>query len=114
MQEMEGGLLPSGENIRCRLFVLRGLGGIGKTQLAVEFMRRHKDGFSAIFWLDGSSEDILKQSIARQIDRLPDLKSSTIDRARSVANAEGTNMMVKEILDWLAVPGNDSWLLVFD
>jgi AAA+ ATPase superfamily predicted ATPase len=32
--------------------VLHGLGGIGKTQLAVEYARRHKDSYSAIFWLD--------------------------------------------------------------
>jgi adenylylsulfate kinase-like enzyme len=51
---MEKVLLPrSRMQMRRKVFVLYGLGGIGKTQLAVEFARKHQSTFSAIFWLDG-------------------------------------------------------------
>ena len=53
-----------------RTVVLHGLGGIGKTQLAVAYAKRHKDNYSAIFWLNIKDEDSLKQSfakVARQI-----------------------------------------------
>ncbi len=52
--------------------VLRGLGGIGKTQLAVAYAKRHKDSYSAIFWLNIKDEESLEQSfakVAKQISR---------------------------------------------
>jgi AAA+ ATPase superfamily predicted ATPase len=32
-----------------RVVVLHGLGGMGKTQLAIEYTKQHKDNYSAIF-----------------------------------------------------------------
>jgi len=69
LAEMHGTL--SGDGSR-RTVVLHGLGGIGKTQLAVAYAKRHKDNYSAIFWLNIKDEDSLKQSfanLARQILR---------------------------------------------
>ena len=53
-----------------RTVILHGLGGIGKTQLSVAYAKRHKDSYSAIFWLNIKDKDSVKQSfakIARQI-----------------------------------------------
>jgi AAA+ ATPase superfamily predicted ATPase len=44
--------------------VLHGLGGIGKTQLAVEYVRRHKEKHTAIFWLNANNKDSLQLSFA--------------------------------------------------
>lgn len=52
-----------------KVAVVHGLGGIGKTQLVVEFARKHEGRFSAIFWLDGSSEASLKQSFVEAAQR---------------------------------------------
>ena len=55
-----------------RTVVLYGFGGIGKTQLSVTYAKRHKESYSAIFWLNIKDENTLKQSfarIARQISR---------------------------------------------
>lgn len=49
---------------RRKVFVICGLGGMGKTQLAIEFARKHHSRYSAVFWLDGSSKDRLKQSLS--------------------------------------------------
>lgn len=38
-------------NARLRHFALCGLGGIGKTETAVEFCRRHSEHFDLIFWI---------------------------------------------------------------
>jgi len=45
---------------RRKMFVVHGLGGIGKTQLCIEFVRRYQEKYTAVFWLDGSSEDALQ------------------------------------------------------
>jgi ATP/maltotriose-dependent transcriptional regulator MalT len=54
----------SGDGSR-RTVILHGLGGIGKTQLSVAYAKRHKDNYSAIFWLNLKDEDSLKQSFAK-------------------------------------------------
>ena len=61
----------SSDGIR-RTIVLHGLGGIGKTSLSCQYAKRHKDHYSAIFWLNIKDEDSLKQSfvkVAKQILR---------------------------------------------
>ena len=61
----------SGDGSR-RTVVLHGLGGMGKTQLAIAYAKRHKNNYSAIFWLNIKDEDSLKQSftrVARQVLR---------------------------------------------
>src|ERR1700744_6604090 len=50
--------------------ILYGLGRIGKTQLAIEYCRRHKEKYTAIFWLNANDNDSLKLSfrdVAQQI-----------------------------------------------
>ena len=48
-----------------RTVVLHGLGGIGKTQLTIAYVKRHKDNYSAVFWLNIKDEDSLRQSFAK-------------------------------------------------
>lgn len=99
---------------RRRVFVLYGLGGIGKTQLSIEFARRHCNRYSAVLWLDGSSKDRLKQSFADITQRLPHdevsvdviegLQDSKVDIEKIIAN----------VLQWLSLPSNPQWLLIID
>jgi len=59
MGKLERALLPARERRQRQrrqiVYGLRGMGGMGKTQLAVEFARTHQARFSSVFWLDGSS-----------------------------------------------------------
>ncbi|QVM13353.1 hypothetical protein D8B26_007964 [Coccidioides posadasii str. Silveira] len=84
MAELERVLLPQRQNMRQKIFVLHGLGGIGKTQLAVEFTRRHRRKFSSVFWLDGSDKVSLKLSIARCARRIPASQISDASRTYSM------------------------------
>jgi len=88
--ELEQCLLPQSRSRldhRRRIFVLYGLGGIGKTQLAADFARRHQATFSSVFWLDGRSEDQLRQSLAGYASRIPEgqIPDRSIDRAQTSA-----------------------------
>jgi len=94
--------------------VLRGLGGIGKTQLAVEFARRHQALFSAVFWLDGRSESSLKQSIALSASRIPEGQIPETSRAYSISSSGNVDSTVGDVLDWLGKYDNGKWLLIFD
>src|SRR3954451_7100845 len=64
-------LLPARQQKRRAVVVANGLGGIGKTQLSVEFARRLHSRFSTVFWLDVRTEDSVKRSLAAIATRLP-------------------------------------------
>ena len=115
MAEIERVLLPRHrQSGRQRIHVLRGLGGIGKTQLAVEFARRHKGRFSSVFWLDGRSEDTLKRSIASCAGRIPQGQIPETSREYAGDSSANVNVVVKDVMAWLAQPDNTVWLLIFD
>jgi len=116
MAVLEQCLLPRAysRQTRQRIFVLHGLGGIGKTQLAVDFARRHQAVFSSVFWLDGRSEDQLRRSLASCAKRIP--QGQIPDRSREVApsSVDDLNIVVADVVEWLARPDNVDWLLIFD
>ena len=49
---------------------LHGLGGIGKTQLAIAYTKAHRDDYSAVFWLNLKDEVSVKQSYSRLAQRI--------------------------------------------
>ena len=114
MAELERVLLPKRQNYQQKCFVLHGLGGIGKTQLAVEFVSQHQRRFSAVFWLDGRSKDSIMQSIASCASRIPDSQISQLSKTYAAGDTGNINIVVQEVMLWLAREDNDKWLLVFD
>ena len=55
------------------IVVLRGLGGQGKTQIALEYCRQaREEGMGAIFWVDATSVDTVKNSFRTIADRTED------------------------------------------
>ncbi|RYP67510.1 hypothetical protein DL771_007210 [Monosporascus sp. 5C6A] len=97
-----------------RVFVLHGLVGIGKTQLAADFARRHEAAFSSVFWLDGRSEDRLRQSLASYAGRIPEGQIHERSRNAVLNSEQDLMVVVTDVLDWLARPDNIDWLLIFD
>ena len=114
MSRLENVLVPAPDrDMRRKIFILHGLGGIGKTQLALEFARKHQKAFTAILWLDGSSCDAIQQSIAGLSSRLPGKQIS--EGARNFKQAaDKLDAVVDEILQWFSLPTNNQWLMVID
>ncbi|KMK63757.1 hypothetical protein Y699_09530 [Aspergillus fumigatus Z5] len=92
-----------------KVAILHGLGGIGKTQLAIRFARDHKHDFTAIFWLSGKDRSTLLQSLSSIFLRLPG-QSLNIE----AANDEEVEQRARYVLRWLALEGNSCWLIIFD
>ncbi|WPJ65110.1 hypothetical protein SMAC4_13869 [Sordaria macrospora] len=113
--DIEKSLLPHHQKSQGRnVFVLHGLGGIGKTQLAVNFARQYKDAFSAIFWLDGTSEDSLKQSFASCAKRIPKDQIPENISSPKTGDEVDLNDIMEHVQEWLAEDDNVYWLLIFD
>jgi hypothetical protein len=102
----------NGDSSRCTI-VLHGLGGIGKTQLTIAYAKRHKDSYSAIFWLNIKDEDSLKQSfakVAKQILR----EHPSASRLSSVDIKGDLDEVTDAVKAWLSLPNNTRWLMIYD
>jgi hypothetical protein len=92
--------------------VLYGLGGIGKTQLAITYAKRHKDNYSAIFWLNIKDEDSLKQSFANVAKQI--LRAYPSARWLSTVNMKNLDNVIDAVKAWLGLPYNTRWLVIYD
>jgi len=96
-----------------RVVVLHGLGGIGKTQLSIAYAKRHKDNYSAIFWLNIKDESSLKQSFAKLANQISREHRSAI-RSGNVDTNQNLDEVVDSVKSWLSLPNNTRWLMIYD
>lgn len=119
-----------------KVIVLHGLGGMGKTQIALEYVHSYYEGYSAVFWVDGTSGETANlgfRSIAqRLIDHhvsisttpQPDYAQigqilglgSAIDQDGQLISVEkkSTNRVLEAVKKWFSQKENQHWLLVLD
>ena len=111
LSSIESALFPiTGER---KTVVLYGLGGIGKSQLAIEYAKQHRNDYTAVFWLNAKTEDTLKQSIVAGAQRLPE---QYIDQEllHGPRNEVALDTIVSGMKRWLDIQGNHRWLLIYD
>jgi len=114
--------------------VLHGTGGMGKTQLALQYVYRHKTDHSSVFWVNATSEQSLKLGFTNIMQQLiqhhaqlsdkPDYteigrllgmtgKLDTLGKF-TVQQPEEEQHIVDAVKQWFAAKGNIKWLLVID
>lgn len=81
---------------------ISGMGGIGKTQTALEYAHRHRGEYKTILWSKADSEDSLRSDIGVLADNLNLLVQDDTDRENAV-------LVLKR---WLDV--HSGWLLILD
>lgn len=87
---------------------------MGKTQLAAEFARKYHGKYSAVFWLDGFSEDQLKQSFLNVARILPQDEDTAVLAGGLRDPNVDVDAVVKGFLRWLSLSSNRRWLLIID
>ena len=92
---------PAGRHVQ----VLVGMGGIGKTELATEYIHRNIDAYDIIWWIRAEHHDRVREALVKLAQRL-ELRQGTVDGDRDRA--------IKAVLDWLQSGEQPSWLLVYD
>jgi hypothetical protein len=112
-----------------------GIGGVGKTQLVLEYCHRHSSTYNSVFWISASNMFSLHRSmfnIVRQIQDFWDgldqafdqdlhsvlqalgLEDTSVDDTGFQATLESRKLLASAIRDWLLLEGNNNWLLVID
>ena len=98
-------LRPDEVLIEQRRLVLGGMGGIGKTQLAIAYARRYQRSYTSVIWLNATSESTVFTSF-RSISR----GFIVTDELEKLDHEQ----MSMRVHGWLSHPQNARWLLIFD
>ncbi|PLB40262.1 uncharacterized protein BDW47DRAFT_116046 [Aspergillus candidus] len=105
---------PDTEPMR-KVAILNGMGGIGKTQLAIHLARVHKGDFTAIFWIDGSNKQTLIRSLETIFSKIPALQyEQASEYSQQSGSRNESQMRAEKVLRWLSIEKNSKWLLIFD
>ena len=84
--------------------VLQGMGGQGKTQVALEYCHRKRNNpYSAIFWVDATTQDTVERSFASISEHIKRRTDNLLDVKARVA------FVLKTFTSWTV-----QWLMVFD
>lgn len=105
LDRMAQDLRPSESSIEQRRLVIGGLGGMGKTQLAIAFARRHQSHYDSTFWLNATSEETLKTSFGSVALKV---LTTVVDQARDDQST------LHAVFRWLGENRNSKWLLIYD
>jgi hypothetical protein len=115
--------------LRCALLV--GLGGSGKTEIAVRYAHIHRKEFFAVLWIDGTSRNSLLESFLRIARKLRDGLSGN-KRALQRGNGSSVNLVadieedvalymfkgkasLPDMIEWLnSSHHRHDWLMIVD
>ncbi|GCF11684.1 XRE family transcriptional regulator [Dictyobacter arantiisoli] len=102
LQQVDQLLQYSDATTTRRYVALRGLGGVGKTQIALEYAYRSIQKFSIIFWVDAETNERLRASF------------NTIARMLGVVQQQEQefSQVIARVQRWLIT--HQEWLVIFD
>lgn len=91
------------------MVAVSGLGGLGKTQLCVQYAKRFHNVYSSVFWVNAKDKTTLKAGLVALAARIQDESVSP-----SAADQDGEDRVVQRVRQWLSRPENSNWLIVYD
>jgi hypothetical protein len=129
-EQLSSGWRGTGSNISA----LYGPGGIGKTQIAIEYAHLHHANYSSVFWVDATNQKsacdsflqiatrVLRHYVEKDVET-PNYGSiartlgliDLLDENGRISMMYGDNHgIVDAMKDWFAKEANTEWLLIFD
>jgi len=128
------GVGSAGADMHMVEVVLHGTGGMGKTQLALQYVFRHNEDYSSVFWVNAASEQSLKLGFTNIMQQLIQYHAQSSDKPDYTAigrllgisgKLDGAGKFTVQqpaeeqhvicaVKQWFAAKANTKWLLVID
>ncbi len=84
--------------------VISGMGGVGKTEIATEYIHVHRDKYDIVWWIRAEHHDRIRDALVRLGERL-ELR---------LATSGGRDRAIAAVLEALESGVRPTWLLVYD
>ncbi|KAG9235722.1 P-loop containing nucleoside triphosphate hydrolase protein, partial [Amylocarpus encephaloides] len=88
---------------------ISGLGGVGKSQLALKYAETHKDRYNPILWVDATDKELVLSSFQRLAAELQLRVNGNIKHGSALID-DGA---VQAVLQWLS-KADGEWLVIID
>ena len=88
-----------------RVQVIVGMGGIGKTELATEYIHSNRDKYEIIWWIRAEHHDRVRDALVKLAQRLG---------LREAATDSDRDSIITAVIRALQSEARSSWLLVYD
>ena len=85
--------------------LVSGMGGVGKTEIATEYIHRHRDKYEIIWWIRAEHTDRVRDALVKLGQRLD---------VRPAGPEGGRDRTIAAVLDALEKGVQANWLLVYD
>ena len=85
--------------------LISGMGGVGKTEIATEYIHRHRDKYEIIWWIRAEHTDRVRDALVKLGQRLGVGPAGT---------ESGRDRTIAAVLETLASGSRPNWLLVYD
>jgi tetratricopeptide (TPR) repeat protein len=102
LTQLETALLQSNAAALTQPQAIRGLGGIGKTQTAVEYAYRHRNAYAAVFWVKAELREELMTGFG-EIAKVLQLPQQ---------DAQEQSLIIAAVKEWFKT--HERWLLIVD
>ncbi|KAL2022812.1 hypothetical protein VTK56DRAFT_4628 [Thermocarpiscus australiensis] len=103
LQTLREELDPNGESRQLKAIGIHGLGGVGKSQLALQYANTSMDKFEVIAWIPAETRVKLIQAMSSLSTKLQ----------LTEGNGEGDAKSIQKVRDWLNI-ARRPFLLIFD
>ncbi len=103
LSQLHSSLMKEGSAALTQIHAIRGLGGIGKTQVAIEYAYRYGHLYQSVLWARAESQEALTSDFAAIAKLLRLTESDTKDQQRA---AEAVKRWLEALTRWLLILDN--------
>jgi Cdc6-like AAA superfamily ATPase len=105
LASIDDALLADHLNRSLRSFALHGMGGVGKTQIALKYANASREKFDGVFWISAENSITIRQSFREIAKRLGLIKPDT---------ETDDNAVMLEVKRWLSSTSESSQIVCCD
>ena len=108
LRQLREELRSHGTTVVLQTPTTRGIGGVGKTQVALEYAHRFKEDYDVVWWLNCDPPQYVDASLVDLGKQLREVFGA------SVPEEGGMDAVAQQVLEYLGDRAAERWLLIYD